>query len=107
MRWAKYRYNFAYGFGDWEYVEVSNDWEKSYESLDECLNETYHLHREYEWADTYRGFDCELVEDAPSVVIYRKLKRAREKARYYKKEVSRLEVDLMIANKKDEEEGRV
>ena len=63
MKIFKYRQNFAYGPGEWEYRDM-------FSINEELLVEE--LHREYDWSDKYRGCDVEVI-DAPAEYLEQRI----------------------------------
>ena len=114
--WVKFRYKFAYGYNDWQYIEIPDDWQSygyaqadydeekkhsdryiregySYtEALGDYLSNEERLHEQYNYSDKYRGFDYEPLEGLPpNKELLKRLNRARSNAEHWANEVKRFQ----------------
>lgn len=105
--WVKYRHNFAYGHGRWDYLEIPDDWYEGYkkdfpddekDALGEFLDDEYRLCKEYDYSEKYRGFDYEKIDGYPPFdILIKRLKSAKRNAEHYANEVKRFQEMVDIA----------
>ena len=95
-RWYRYRDKWAWGYGEWQYDEVSVETCAAYGGLAKYIDE---VHERNDWSDKYRGFDCEYVDvkalpvghlAEAAAAAAKKAARLTETARRYKKQLARL-----------------
>ncbi len=115
MIWVKIRHMFAWGYDNWFYKEIPENWKEygygpedyadkekvpdwqiaeGYDeerALGEFLMNELSIGESHSFSDKYRGIEYEIVETAPFSVIKRKLERAKSYAEHYANEVERLQ----------------
>jgi len=86
MKWMKWQHTYAYGPGDWQWLEVEDE-----KDADSRLGD---LMEEYSWADKYRGIEYTLHDAPDREWLEKYVKTTEDTAKYYVRHAEKMKALL-------------